>query len=121
VSNSQYAKGVIISQDPVPGTKIKADGTISVIVSSGSQQATVPNVVGLAIPQALSRLKNAGLKPVLKDTLRTDQMEANHVLKIWPSGGLTLSPGSSVYITVSAANAIEEAPAEPSDSPEMPE
>jgi eukaryotic-like serine/threonine-protein kinase len=101
VNSDQFAKGLIISQQPSPGTKIKADGTISVVISKGGELAMVPNVEGLAVTQAFSRIKNAGLKPVVKDSLQSDQVEADHILRVWPTPGSGLTPGSSVYLSIS--------------------
>jgi eukaryotic-like serine/threonine-protein kinase len=110
VNSDQFAKGTIISQEPSPGTKIKADGTISVIISKGGELSIVPNVEGLAVTQALSRIKNAGLKPVIKDSLQSDRVEADHILRVWPSPGSGLTPGSSVYLSVSSGVGTSQSP-----------
>ncbi|HNX00762.1 MAG TPA: PASTA domain-containing protein [Candidatus Cloacimonadota bacterium] len=112
-NSDEYAKGIIISQEPSPGTKVKADGSISVIVSKGGELSVVPTVEGLELNRALSRIKNAGLKPVVKDSLSSDQVEANHILRVWPSAGSGLTPGSSVYLSVSTGSGT--APAQPSE------
>ncbi len=117
VSSDQFAKGTIISQIPSPGTRIKADGTIQVVISKGGDLSVVPNVEGLAVTQAFSRIKNAGLKPIVKDSLQSDQVEADHILKVWPTPGSGLAPGSSVYLSISTGSGIAQ-PVEQVPAPE---
>jgi serine/threonine-protein kinase len=52
--------GVVVSQDPAPGTWLYGGGTIDVAVSSGPSPVTVPPVIGLQTATATARLRSAG-------------------------------------------------------------
>lgn len=56
------AKGLIISQNPVAGTKVAAGTSVALVISDGKEVAliAVPNVVGKTLDQATGILINAG-------------------------------------------------------------
>ena len=62
--NSQYAAGIVISQDPPYTEKynIKMGSTIKVVVSKGIEQAVVPKVVDMSLEDATKALEEAKLK-----------------------------------------------------------
>lgn len=53
--------GHVISQDPQPGTKIKASRIIYVVVSQGTPSVFIPNLTGLTLRKAELQLVQAGL------------------------------------------------------------
>jgi serine/threonine-protein kinase len=63
--DEEYAKGMIVSQEPKAGTEIPLDGedapTITVAISLGSAKVQLPPVVGLTYAEALETLWQAGL------------------------------------------------------------
>lgn len=52
--------GHVVSQDPASGDDLEKGGTITITLSSGKEQVSVPNVVGLSFDAARSRLEAAG-------------------------------------------------------------
>ncbi len=61
--NSEVDENCIISQTPEGGsTNIKKGDTINVVVSKGSSQASVPNVVGLTLSNAKQLIEENNLK-----------------------------------------------------------
>jgi hypothetical protein len=60
VSEPSLLPNQVVSQDPKPGTKIPAGGTVTLRVAE--QPVTVPNFVGLTFGQALDALKKANLE-----------------------------------------------------------
>ena len=59
---SNHPAGFVIRQDPVGGTKAKDGSTVSLVVSSGPGNATVPSVVGLPLDKARQMIRKAKLK-----------------------------------------------------------
>ena len=47
VYDSDYAEGRVCMQDPDPGVEMPKDGTITITLSKGTKEGTVPNVVGM--------------------------------------------------------------------------
>ena len=60
--SENYNEGEIISQTPGEGTNVSKGDTISVVISKGSQQATVPDVRGMTLEEATEKLEECDLK-----------------------------------------------------------
>ncbi|WP_242862590.1 PASTA domain-containing protein, partial [Clostridium botulinum] len=75
-------KGQIISQNPSKNTEIDTTTKISVVVSKGAQVrlSTVPNVIGLSLDDAKSRLDNAKLKISIVEKETNDESKNGIVL-----------------------------------------
>jgi eukaryotic-like serine/threonine-protein kinase len=59
-SGSTQPQGIITRQSPAAGTPITANETVTVGVSAGPPQVTVPNVDGMNVQQARQALRQAG-------------------------------------------------------------
>lgn len=100
---SKQPKGIVISQEPPPGTKVPKGSIVGINVSTGSGAAAggvaVPDVVGLSQVDAADRIEQAGLKvdsfPVASSKPR------GTVVSQLPAGGTEVPPRSTVRINVS--------------------
>jgi serine/threonine-protein kinase len=61
VSNAQ-PNGIIIAQSPAPGSVLTPNETVTITVSSGPPQVSVPNIQGKNINDATAALKAAGFQ-----------------------------------------------------------
>ena len=88
-------KGLVISQSPEPGTEIDEQDPVSLVISSGAKESTVPTLVGLSLDEARNALIDAGLQ--LGDVKRVPSPEnRNTVVKADPAESTTVpvdSPG----------------------------
>jgi len=57
---STQPQGTIVGQSPQPGTAISPNEVVTVQVSSGPPQVTIPDVQGLPVSQATQELQQAG-------------------------------------------------------------
>jgi serine/threonine-protein kinase len=97
---SNKPKGIVISQDVAPGTKVKEGTTIHASVSSGPGDAQIPVVDGLTRRSARRALTDAGFD--VKEHHRNDtDVAAGHVIETAPAGGTTLELGSTVDLYIS--------------------
>jgi serine/threonine-protein kinase len=55
--------GFVFGQSPPPGEKIERGNSVTLIVSTGKPQATVPAVVGKPVAEAVEQLTAVGLDP----------------------------------------------------------
>jgi len=60
--DNHWEQGKIIFQEPSPGSKMKINRTVRVILSAGSEKIVVPNFTGKNLQSIPSLLKEAGLK-----------------------------------------------------------
>ncbi|RJQ53266.1 MAG: Stk1 family PASTA domain-containing Ser/Thr kinase [Actinobacteria bacterium] len=99
--NPDVTEGVVIRQAPSAGERVAKGDDIDLVVSRGTQTATVPNVVGRTTSQARVALGNAGLKMNVADEQNSDE-PAGTVLSQDPSAGTNLPVNSTVSVVVSA-------------------
>jgi eukaryotic-like serine/threonine-protein kinase len=60
--NADILKGKVIRQEPGPGEKIPRGNKVTIFVSQGPPQVTVPNVVGMSESEAEALLQSKGLQ-----------------------------------------------------------
>jgi eukaryotic-like serine/threonine-protein kinase len=89
----------VISQTPVSGTSAAKGTNVTVKVSNGPPQATVPSVVGYTSQQAVQALEAAGFV-VVQQPVATDASQQNIVQSQNPAGGQSATKGSTVTIVV---------------------
>jgi class 3 adenylate cyclase/tRNA A-37 threonylcarbamoyl transferase component Bud32 len=98
---STQPKGTILSQDPKPGAEVQQGEDISVTVSSGSDEAAVPNVVGRSKDEAEQTLQSQGFDVKVQNQESAED-DVGKVVEQSPSGGKAKA-GSEVAITVGQA------------------
>ena len=102
-SNS-YAKGLVISSSPGGGVQVQPGTAVSLVVSSGSCQVIVQNVIGLSQGGATSTLQGQGLTvSAATATSGCNSSNAGLVVSQNPSGGSSVASGATVVIGVCPA------------------
>lgn len=91
----------VLEQQPSPGDMLKHDHAVYLVLSRGSRQVTVPNVIGQLYQQAYVQLRNRSLKAVIADSLYSDSHPVNSVLRTSPSQGSKVLKESSVRLFLS--------------------
>ena len=104
--SDEYKVGEIMDQDPPAGEKVRKNTTIKVIVSKGSDESILPNVVGLTEKDATSILEDAGYKVEVKEV--TEPQPKGIVVNQSPSAGEKVKNGSTVTIEVSDGEGKED-------------
>ena len=104
--DSRIPKDRVSAELPLPTTKVLAGSSITLTISDGPGNATVPtNIVGLSLPDARNALSAAGL--TISQTIPVDSSEApGKVLAINPSPGSVLTAGSGVQLQISSGNLL---------------
>ncbi|MGB9013672.1 MAG: PASTA domain-containing protein [Aeromicrobium sp.] len=98
-ADADIAAGRVIESDPAEGTDAEPGSTVTLMLSTGPEQVTIPDLQGFSYDSAKQRLEDLGLK-VKKDTA-DDQAEANQVINTNPTSGESVEVGSTVTIIVS--------------------
>jgi beta-lactam-binding protein with PASTA domain len=95
------AEGVVLSQTPAPGTKVKERGPVALVVSkTPSDTAKVPGVTGLPLEQAGAALKEAGFVLGTVERKVKAGEKAETVIAQDPAPGAEAKPGTAVNLTV---------------------
>jgi beta-lactam-binding protein with PASTA domain len=96
--------GTVLIQSPMAGSTAQQGSAVTLAVSSGPAQVTVPSVVGLTQAAATTALTGAGLT-VGTVTSVTNAAASGTVLSETPAAGSTAPQGSAVNLTVSSGPA----------------
>ena len=101
--SADYAKGLVIRQDPESDTELEGGKTLTLVVSKGTRtedKVSVPEVVGKMESSAKSELEAAGLKVSVKTKYSIDVAKGK-VISQSPESGNQVTKNSTVVITVS--------------------
>ncbi len=99
---SDRPDGTVIAQQPAAGEQLEQNQSVNVTVSSGKEQATVPQLVALTSPEAARiALSDAGLKLGIVSQKASDQ-PSGYVLEQSPAEGTQVDAGTMINITVSS-------------------
>jgi serine/threonine-protein kinase len=105
-----HASGFVLRQDPSAGVQAKDGSTVTLTVSSGPGNATVPPVVGLPLGQAKKAIAQARLKVGQVSRQSSTTVARNDVIRTDPASGATPQIGSSVNIVVSSGPPLVTVP-----------
>jgi len=109
--------GEVLSQSPPAGAKADKGSTVTITVSSGVAQVTVPSVAGDDLAGASATLGAAGFK-VTSIQQSSTSVAAGTVIGTNPAAGTQMAKGSTVQVIVSSgppATTTTTAPPPPPD------
>jgi len=86
-ANPDVEEGTVIRTEPAAGQEVAPDTPIKIIVSSGADEADVPNVVGRRRGAAETLLKSRGFQVNVQEIDTDDPGEDNRVISQTPDGG----------------------------------
>ena len=95
---SDRPAGVVFAQRPGAGTQLEEGQTVTIFISSGRR--AVPDVTGLPLEQARSRLEDAGYEVEIKR--RASSRPRGVVLEQSPVAGVTAVRGTTVTLVLSS-------------------
>jgi serine/threonine-protein kinase len=100
-SSATVQQGFVIGTSPGSDQPVAVGSTVTLTISSGPGQVSVPNVVGQSQSAATSSLTNAGFHVAVSPTTQyTADVSAGNVASYSPSG--TQTQGSTITLVLSA-------------------
>ncbi len=100
VFNKEIPKGFVISSDPAPGTEVKRDSTVSLVVSKGIETVALTSYSGKSGEQALNELTDLGFNVESKYAF-DEKILSGAVISQLPSGVDVAPKGSTITLTIS--------------------
>lgn len=100
-ASADQEAGTVTRTVPDGGVSVPAEFEVAVYVSSGSPTVTVPDLVGWAQDDAVSRLDTLGLKAEVTSEA-SDTVDSGTVLRTDPPADSTVAAGESVTLVVSS-------------------
>ena len=101
-SSTTVMAGLVISQNPASGAQVTSGSAVTLVVSTGSQQVTVPSVVGATQAAATTTLTSAGLTLGTVTTASSTTVAAGSVISQNPISGAKVASGSVVNLVTSS-------------------
>ena len=100
--------GTVVRSDPAPGTALRPDADVDLVLSKGVEQLPVPDVRGQQAAAAQTALVRAGFATSVAQVF-SDTVPSGVVVDQTPSGG-TAGRGSTVALTVSKGPDVAQVP-----------
>lgn len=91
--SDKVEEGYVISQNPVYPQKLDKGSAVTIVVSKGSNEETVPYVIGLSVEQAKSQLQAAGFNVTISGA-------GTKVISTNPVSGNKVPKGSTITLNV---------------------
>jgi serine/threonine-protein kinase len=108
-NDPNVSEGRVISQDPAAQSTVSRGDNVNLVVSQGEVRATVPELVGLLLPDARKAITDAQLI-VGKITRQNSDRPNNEVLETNPKPGTKTKLNSKVDLVVSNGVPLVEVP-----------
>ena len=99
--NDRWERGLIIRQDPAPGSRIRVNKVVQVVLSSGSQTVVVPDIRGKDLETATHLLAEAGLQKGLATQIHTAKYAAGRIIAQKPAPESKVERSSAVGLLLS--------------------
>ncbi|MSS12638.1 Stk1 family PASTA domain-containing Ser/Thr kinase [Bifidobacterium tsurumiense] len=101
-NSDSVASGSVTRIDPGSGTLVEQGSSVTVYVSSGKEQVTVPTIyAGMTYAQAKALLEAAGLTAASSDS---NVKDSDTVTSISPAAGTKVDKGSTVTLSTSSSS-----------------
>jgi eukaryotic-like serine/threonine-protein kinase len=98
--DSSQPKDVVIDQQPKGGASLARGAPVTLFVSKGPKESTVPDVTSQEEGVATDTLERSGFEVSIEEQEVTDPSQDGIVLSQDPPGGARAKPGSTVTIVV---------------------
>ena len=98
-TSDTVAAGTVIGSNPTAGTDVAKESTVTILVSTGAAQVTVPSVLDMTVEDATAALEKVGL---VVTTVQVDSAkDVGTVVKQDPKPGTTAKSGDTITLSVS--------------------
>src|SRR5580704_10604056 len=100
-SSNTVATGKVISQDPASGNSVAQGSPVNLVISSGPQMVTVPNVEGLTQDAATTDITGTKLMVGTVTHQTSNTVATGNVISQDPASGNSVAQGSRVNLVIS--------------------
>jgi len=107
VYSSKYDKGKVVSSDPKQYKRVKKNSVVTVNISNGDEEGTIPNLVGKSKSEAESLIKEYGFK-VGDVTTEASSEDKDTVIDQDPGAGEEAASGDYIDLVLSDGSKKDE-------------
>ena len=92
--------GEVIRQSPSAGSELPQGSSVSMVVSEGEEQVSIPNVIGKERREAVEALRAEGLVPAVQEGETEVPSQVGRVTDQFPPPAAAVEPGTEVTLVV---------------------
>ena len=108
-ADAEFAEGLVIEQAPAAGVEVGAGSPVNLVVSTGPETVTVPNLEEMTERDAITALQELGLL-FATDEEFSATLGAGQVIRTEPEAGAEAQTGDTILLIVSKGPAPVEVP-----------
>ena len=106
--NSKKPEGEVLDQDPRAEEEVDPGTVVTLTVSAGVRQTSVPDLVGKTLEEAQAELKAADLRTGEITEQAAEDAEPSEVLSQFPTSGKEVDVGTRVDLVIAAASTVPD-------------
>jgi serine/threonine-protein kinase len=100
-------RGTVMDSDPAPGSRIRHNGSVTLVLSRGPEIVKVPDVSRMPLARARNELKDAALAPGVVTRAFSEDVPLGTVISTEPRAGTGRAPDTAVAIVVSKGAPVD--------------
>lgn len=106
-TSSEYPEGAIMDMNPKAGNKVKEKGEVRVVVSSGENKITMPDLREYDIDKAGEILSSYGLKITNKTEEYSDSVASGEIISQTPTKDTEITKDQEISVVISKGPKIK--------------
>ncbi|MCZ7625338.1 MAG: PASTA domain-containing protein [Candidatus Methylomirabilis sp.] len=99
--NEEVPQDAVLFQRPASGSWVRKNSEVRLVVSQGSDAVALPNLSGLALPQAEQLLQRYGFTLGRVARVHSFERQSGEIIAQDPEAGAVIRRGSSVAVLLS--------------------
>lgn len=104
--SNTFERGTVMRTDPEPRSRIRGNGSVTLVISRGPEIVRVPDLTGKSLADAKDALKKAGLAPGVITRSFDEETAQGEIIRSQPKAGTELRPDAGVALVVSKGRPV---------------
>ncbi|MFE3120830.1 Stk1 family PASTA domain-containing Ser/Thr kinase [Streptomyces niveus] len=104
--SNTFERGTVMRTDPEPRSRIRGNGSVTLVISRGPEIVRVPDLTGKSLADAKDALKKAGLAPGVITRSFDEETAQGGIIRTQPKAGTELRPDAGVALVVSKGRPV---------------
>ncbi|MFI6696184.1 PASTA domain-containing protein [Streptomyces sp. NPDC050433] len=101
-----FERGTVMRTDPEPRSRIRGNGSVTLVISRGPEIVRVPDLTGKSLADAKDALKKVGLAPGVVARSFDEETDQGDIIRSQPKAGTELRPDAGVALVVSKGRPV---------------